>query len=190
MEWMIMRDRGALYVGILLLLLGLFFLFIEAAGSLLAPLGLRFGWAQAWPFIILFVGLAFWLPILIWWGQRENLSGLAVPGTIILTVGLILLYQNVTGDWRSWSYMWAFIPMSVGLGLLAIYGLGKREQGLLVAAGIVSGIGLVFFVIFASAFGGLIRLLGPAALILIGVFILMRGLQARAAGTRDEWPEE
>lgn len=185
-----MKDRGALYIGVLLLLLGGFFLFIEAAGTVLAPLGLRFGWGQAWPFIILFVGLAFWLPILIWWDRRRELAGLAVPGTIIVTNGLILLYQNITGDWGSWAYMWALEPIAVGAGLLALYALGHRSQGLLVAAGIICGIGLVFFIIFASAFGGMIRLLGPAALIVIGVFILLRGLQAQSGAPEDQWPEE
>jgi hypothetical protein len=133
-----MKDRGALYVGLMMILFGGLFLLIQLSGSLLAPLGIR-------------------------------------------------LYQSLTGDWASWAYLWAFEPLSVGLGLLALYALGDRDKGLLVASAIVGGIGLVFFIIFASAFGGLIRILGPVALILIGILFLVRGARERVA---EEIPEE
>lgn len=177
-----MRDRGALYAGIMLILLGGLFLLAQLGGALLAPLGLGFGWGQMWPFFILYVGLAFWAPILVWWKDRARIAGLAVPGTIITTNGLILLYQNLSGDWASWSYLWALEPLAVGAGLLMLYLLGSREEGVLVGAGVVGGIGLVFFVIFASVFGGLMRLLGPAAVILIGIVMIVRGLRQREAG--------
>ena len=179
-----MRDRGALYAGVLLIVLGGLFALGQIGAQFLKPLGIHFGWAELWPFFILFVGLAFWLPIVIWWDKRESVAGLAIPGTIMTTNGLILLYQNLTGDWDSWSYLWALEPLSVGVGLLMLYLLGSRAQGLLVAACIVGGIGLVFFVIFASAFGGLIRLIGPVALILIGILILMGGYRRRAEEDR------
>jgi hypothetical protein len=182
-----MRNRGALYLGILLLAFGGFFLFVETATELFSFLGFHFGWAAAWPLIIILVGLAFWLPIFVWWERREHLGGLAIPATIITANGLILLYQNISGDWGSWAYAWALEPLAVGMGLLVFYLLGNRAQGLLVGAGIVSGIGLLFFVIFASAFGGLFRLLGPVALILMGILIIYGGAKQRAT---HKIPEE
>jgi len=182
-----MKDRGALYVGLMMILFGGLFLLIQLSGSLLAPLGIRLGWGELWPFIILLAGLAFWLPIFVWWDRRASVAGLAIPGTIIMVNGLILLYQSLTGDWASWAYLWAFEPLSVGLGLLALYALGDRDKGLLVASAIVGGIGLLFFIIFASAFGGLIRILGPVALILIGILFLVRGARERVV---EEIPEE
>ena len=141
---------------------------------------MAYTWGAIWPFLILLVGFAFWLAIIIWWDSRRKIAGLAIPATIVTTNGLILLYQSLTGDWASWSYLWALEPLSVGVGLLMLYLLGNRERGVLVAAYIVGGIGLVFFIIFASAFGGLIRLIGPMVLILVGILILISGARRRA----------
>ena len=176
-----MRNRGSLYFGLLLILLGGVFLLAQVGGVFLEPLGLHLGWADIWPFLILFVALAFWLPILIWWDRRANLAGLAIPGTIIGVNGLLLLYQNTTGDWGSWAYLWALEPISVGLGLLMLYLLGHRQQGLLVAAGILIGVGAVFFVVFSSIFVGWIRFLAPVVLILVGILAIMRGVRERSA---------
>jgi hypothetical protein len=67
----------------------------------------------------------------------------------------------------------------VGLGLLALYHLlDNHPPALRVAAGIVAAVGAVFFVLFASLFGGLIRYLGPAALIAIGALVILRSVTA------------
>jgi len=172
-----MEDRGKFYVGILLLAVGCLFLAAQVTGGWRAPFGiLRFGWAGMWPFLILLIGGAFWLAIFVWWDRHEQIAGLAVPGTIIVTNGLILLLQNVTGRWGSWSYLWTLEPIAVAAGLLALYVLGNRQRGLLVAAAILGGIGVTFFLIFATAFSGLFRLLGPVVLILIGVLVILSGL--------------
>jgi hypothetical protein len=174
-----MRDRGILYVGILLVVLGAFFLTAQITNSWDLPFGLRLGWGGLWPVLILIVGMAFWLPIFLWWERKDQLAGLAVPGTIILVNGLILLYQNTTRDWQSWSYVWALEPVAVALGLLALYFLAGRPRGLLIAVLIVGGIGMFFFVIFGAIFGGVIGLLGPLALIVIGLLIIFQGLRGR-----------
>ena len=173
-----MKDRGALYLGILLIVFGGFFLVAQVSSHLWLPFDIHLGWSGLWPLLILLVGLAFWLPIFIWWNRKEEIAGLAVPATIITTNGLILLYQNLTGDWDSWSYAWALEPVSVALGLIILYLLlGRQGRGLLVAAGIVGGVGLVMFVIFAAIFGGLLGILAPAVLILLGLFIIINGLK-------------
>jgi hypothetical protein len=101
---------------------------------------------------------------------------MAVPGIILLVNGLMLQVQNLTGWWHSWAYTWALEPVAVGLGLLAMYFLGHRSDGLLVAASIVGGSGLLFFMIFASAFGGIFRWVGPLALIGVGALVILRGV--------------
>jgi hypothetical protein len=173
-----MKDRGAFYVGVLLIVFGGLFLLTELASGLLAPFGIELGWKTAWPFIILFVGLAFWLPIFIWWDKHEQLAGLAIPATIVTTNGLLLLYQNTSGDWDSWAYLWTLEPLAVAMGLLILYFLGHRDRGLLLAVGIVGGIAMVFFTIFASAFGGgILGVLGPIVLIAIGLMVMLGGLK-------------
>jgi len=181
-----MRDRGALYAGILLIAFGGLALLAQWSGMLLGPLGIEIGWAQLWPFVIIIAGLAFWLPLAIWWDRRDRIAGLVIPGTIILANGLLFLYQNTTGDWKSWAYLWTLEPISVGLGLLLFYLVANRQQGVLVAATIVGGVGLVFFVIFASIFGGWIRLLVPVILIVVGCLLLLRGVRDRVLGGMPE----
>jgi len=182
-----MKNKGTLYVGVMLILFGGLFLFTETAGVLFAHLGLHVGWGTLWPFIILLAGFAFWLPIIIWWDARDKVAGLVIPGTIIITNGLILLYQNLTGDWDSWSYLWALEPLSVGLGLFLLYLLGNRAHGLLVASSIVASIGVFFLLIFGSIFGGLIRLLGPVALILVGLLLIANEFKRRNS---RQYPQE
>ena len=171
-----MGNRATLYAGIVLIAFGAMFLVIEIAGALFSALGLAGGWGQFWPLTIVLVGLAFWLALLVWWDRHSSIAGLAVPGTIVLMNGLLLLYQSVTGDWGSWAYVWSLEPIFVGLGLLMLYALGKRERGLLVASVIVSGVGIAFLLIFGSIWGGwVVQLVSALALILAGVLLLMRG---------------
>lgn len=176
-----MRDRSALYIGVLLIIFGGLFLFAQVGGALLAPLGIALSWPQLWPFVIILAGLAFWLPLLVWPEQRAKIAGLVMPGTIITINGLLFLYPNTTGDWESWSYLWTIEPISVGVGLLLLYLLTNRPPGLLLAAEIVGGIGLFFFVLFASIFGGWIRFVLPIITIAVGCLFLLRGVRDRLA---------
>ena len=44
---------------------------------------------------------------------------MVIGGTVVTTVGLVLLYQDQTGRWESWAYAWALVgPAASGLGLL------------------------------------------------------------------------
>jgi hypothetical protein len=116
-------------------------------------------------------------------------SGTVVGGTIVTTVGLVLAYQNATGLWATWAYAWALVgPAASGLGL-AIWGIRRADPNR-----IRSGIwgllgGLAMFAIGFLFFEGVIGLTGqriaipewaiPAALIAIGVVVLLRGVLQR-----------
>ncbi len=86
--------------------------------------------------------------------------GLAIPGTIVTIVGLILWVQETYGLYATWAYAWALVaPTGPGLGML-IYGLVHRD-GELVSDGfrtMLVGIGL--FLGFALFFEGVIGLSG------------------------------
>ncbi len=104
---------------------------------------------------------------------------MAIPASIVTGIGCILYYQNNTGDWVSWAFLWTLIPGFVGIGLIITALLGEDTRhnlgnglNLLVISG-------VLFVIFAAIFGRLTVLgpYGPAVLlILFGLYILGRGL--------------
>jgi len=175
-----MRNRGSLYAGVLIVALGLTMLFAQATQGV-RVLGVPLGWRFAWPFLILVAGLAFLLPIAIWWERRASLAGLAMPGVIITVNGLILLFQNLTGLWRTWSYLWALEPIAVALGLLALYFLTNRDRGVLMASAIVGGVGVMGFLIASGVFG----ILGPLVLILAGVLLTVGAASRCSDDTTD-----
>lgn len=182
-----MQNRGALYAGAMLIVLGIIFLLFTTADWILGRMDISFNAWRFWPLIILFVSAAFWAPIFIWWRERTRVIGLAVPASIFLVLGLLLLYQSVSNNWGSWAYAWALIPFSVGLGLFAMYVLGPQEtrnNGLLWSGIVVGAIGLFFFVLFGSFFGGaVVRLVAPFLLIMVGVAVLAGSFLRRE--TRD-----
>ena len=119
---------------------------------------------------------------------------MAVPACIVGGIGGLFYYQNATGDWESWSYVWALIPGFVGVGII-LAGLleGKlrkplREGGQLVV------ISLIMFVIAGSIFGALgIGRLGdywPVLLIVVGVLILLGRLFPRRSSSEGDTCEE
>jgi hypothetical protein len=81
-------------------------------GSILIGLGLLFllaqffnfaAWQFLWPFFVIGVGGLFFVGML---AGGKPASGLAIPGSLIGVIGLMLLYQNLTGHWSSWAYGW------------------------------------------------------------------------------------
>src|SRR5512146_1756668 len=97
-----------------------------------------------WPVFILAAGAAFFIGMVA--GGRA-MGALAVPGSVITTVGLILFFQNLFGLWATWSYAWALIICGAGVGLL-IFGSWSQLPDLRRAGQVVIGVGLVLFVVF------------------------------------------
>lgn len=48
----------------------------------------------------------------------RSAAGLTIPGSIITTIGLLLLYQETFDHFESWAYAWALIPTAVGVGIV------------------------------------------------------------------------
>jgi len=78
--------------------------------------------------------------------------GFAIAGSIVTTVGLILLYQNTTKDWESWAYAWALIPTAAGVANI-VYGVATRHHELVTVGTRVAAVGAVLFVIGMWFFG-------------------------------------
>jgi len=165
------RNAGALVGGGLLIIFGL----LALLGQLFR--GFNF-WNTFWPFFIIGFGLLFFVGM---FAGGRSVSGLAIPGTIVTTIGLILFYQNITNHWESWSYGWTVILMAVGLGIffMGLWGQNASQR----AAGLrVLRIGLVMFIIFGAFFEliftsgmpfGLRSIIFPAALILLGLYLIL-----------------
>jgi hypothetical protein len=107
-----------------------------------------------------------------------------VPGCVVTMVGMLLAIQNTFNLWATWAYAWGLIVAAVGLGLTLQ---GQRlGQPKVVRTGIyVFEGGLLAFVVFATffelvldishlGFGVLRGTLGPAILIVAGLYLLLR----------------
>jgi hypothetical protein len=166
------RSMGSAIGGLILLLLGLLFLAVQLSPDLARYVQLEL----TWPLVIVGVGLLFFVGVL--FGGR-SMAGLAVPGTIVTGIGLILYYQNSTGNWESWSYMWALIPGLVGLGIVlsGIFGADSLRQAISAGGGLIL-ISLLLFAVFGFFLGSdqFTRLGAPLLLILVGVWFLGRNL--------------
>lgn len=157
-------------------------------GSILLSLGMLFLVGQLlgigpgrilWPFFIIVPGLAFFVGMV---AGGRGAGGLAIPGSIVTTVGLLLLYQNAIGHWVSWAYGWALVPMAVGIGLM-IHGSWSDSRVLRESGRRVATIGVVLFLVFGAFFELVLNVSGywrfgqwlwPVLLIAVGVFLLLR----------------
>ena len=178
-------DQAATVGGVVLVGLGVLFLVQQSLGIDIAGF--------AWPLFVLIPGFALLIGFAV--GPRSA-AGLAIPGCVITTVGLILAIQNTFGLWETWAYAWALIPASVGLGLrLQSERLGQ-PRGVRVGTRMFEGFLLAFVVLFVFfelilnlsnvASGALRTLVGPAVLILAGIYLLLR---RRPSGAPSDRPE-
>jgi hypothetical protein len=188
-------ERGAMWFGVLLIVLGALFL----AGEQLNIDWERYGWPVfvIVPGVVLLVlGLAI---------PNEAGLGFAIPGGIVTTVGLLLLYQNTYEAWGTWAYAWALIPGSVGVTFF-LYGLLHRKFDLVDSGLRLAGIGLGLFIGFGLFFENVIGIGGtsstdvlrkalPFLAIALGAIIVLlgvlpRGRSEKGATQSDTWHQE
>jgi hypothetical protein len=144
------ERRAYLVLGALLVAAGLGWLVARTAG---VDLGTVVG-TLGWPLFVIAPGVV--LLVLGLASPREPGQGLAVAGTIVTSVGLLLAYQDATDHWSSWAYAWALIgPAAAGLGL-ALWGLLHGDRRGAAQGGRTLGGGLVLFGIGYAFFEGLL----------------------------------
>ena len=169
--------RRETWIGLLLIALGLLFLL----GRLVD------GASVAWPLFVMAPGIV----LLVWaFLGGKDASGLAVPGSIVTTVGLVLFIQNLTNTFETWSYTWALVLASVGVGTW-LHGVlsdhqERQREGLRTATvglALFAGFGVFFqFIIFGDALGTWVgQWVFPLALIAVGAYLLYR--QRSGSGT-------
>jgi hypothetical protein len=184
------QNRSTLIFGAILIAVGVLLL-----------VGRVFDWGSlgfVWPVIVMGAGLIFFIGMVL---AGKSAGPLAVPGSIITTIGLILLLQNLLGWWETWSYAWGLVISAVGVGLV-IYGAWSDIPELRKRGWEVARVGLILFVIFGAIFellfsfgqvtnrGG--QLFWAGVLILVGlvqlglrIFRLARKGEAASGDDRD-----
>jgi hypothetical protein len=169
------RSGSGIALGVVLVVVGLFYLIVQLAGIDLSSFG--------WPLFVIIPGLTLLIVGFVSLG-----TGAAIPGGILTMVGLVLAYQNSTGNWSSWAYAWALVaPGGVGLGLF-LQGLRERNNGLIkqgrslmFIAALIFMIGFVFFesILNLSGMGDtpVVKAALPALFIVIGIMLLARSIR-------------
>ncbi|MBI3738432.1 MAG: hypothetical protein HY258_05240 [Chloroflexi bacterium] len=163
-------NRTQLILGILLVLVGAWFVAVRQIPALEPFSNLQFDW----PFYVIGAGA-----VILIIGLATGEPRMAIPASIIAGVGGILYYQNLNNDWESWSFMWTLIPGFVGVGNILAGLLGDDTRHSLGRGINLIVISAVLFLIFAAIFKRL-SFLGdygvPALLIFFGLYIIGRGL--------------
>jgi hypothetical protein len=163
-------NRTQLGLGVLLILLGVWFFAVQQVPALKTWTNLQLDW----PLYVVGAGAVILLV-----GLLTGAPAMSIPACIVAGIGGILYYQNRFGDWDSWSFLWTLIPGFVGVGTLltGLFGEDTRRN-------LGHGLNLVvtsavLFLIFAAIMQRL-NILGPygpaVLLILLGLYILVRGL--------------
>jgi hypothetical protein len=171
------EDRskvGALVGGALLIGFGL----LSLAGQLFRNVG---GWSLLWPFTVILFGALFFAAM---FAAGRDFAALAIPGSIIGGIGLLLLYQNITSLWESWSYAWTLIVLFVGVGIYVMGWYSRSETAR--ASGLrVMRSGLILFVLFGAFFEMLLdishpqgwrEVIFPVLLIVLGLYLVISRL--------------
>jgi hypothetical protein len=166
-----MQTSGRNNLGALILIaVGVLFLAVQV-------FNIDLGNVFDWPLFILIPGV---ILLLIAVAGDRGAAGFAVPGAIITGTGAILWYQNVTGNWQSWAYIWTLYPVFFGAALMYMgYRHGSDQQQRngrsFLTFGIVAFlVAAAFFelLIFNDGGGVLGRYAVPAILVVIGVYLL------------------
>ena len=176
------QNRTNLFLGILLILVGGWLVLTRQVPAVQNWIDENFTFT--WPmwtigagFVVLLIGLLTGSP------------GMAVPASIIAGIGGILYYQEQTGDYSAWSYMWTLIPGFVGVGTILTGLLGEHTRRNLEHGLNLIVISSVLFLVFGTFFGGL-SILGDygmaVILILLGVYVLIRGFARTGSGYRGQ----
>ncbi|HEV7200267.1 MAG TPA: hypothetical protein VGO32_05635 [Candidatus Limnocylindria bacterium] len=156
-------------------------------GGVLIVIGLS---VLAVRYLDVFAGESIWPLFIIGPGLLMIVLGLILPnvpmlvgGCVVATIGGILAWQNQTGLWATWAWIWALIPIASGVGsLLGGIRTGDREARNSGLWQIVIGVALLavfflFFEQFIGLSGGEIPVpewAMPAVLMGLGVLILLR----------------
>jgi hypothetical protein len=142
------RNLTALIIGSVLIIIGVLALF----GNFFNFLNMD----VLWPLIVMGVGIAFFIAMAL--GDNSR-AGLAIPGSILVMIGLILFYMNATGNWEAWSYCWALIIFAVGAGVW-INGYRSDQPELRKRGQETMRSGLILFLIFAIIMEFIFTLIG------------------------------
>ncbi len=167
-------NRGGLVgliVGVGLIGLGMLFLLAEVLRINL--------WGYIWPFFIIIPGLIFFIAMVL---GGKSAAPLAIPGSLITILGLLLFYQTLFNHFESWAYAWALIfPTGVGIGLI-VDGTWAGRPGTVEEGKRWAKVGIIIFLALGAFFElilgisrhGPARFIWPLLVVAAGLYLIFR----------------
>lgn len=173
------RDISRVLSGLQLIGIGVLLLIGQLLGASVV--------GSLWPLFVIAFGWAFFAGMFA--GGKET-GPLAIPGSMFVILGLILLVHTIFDLWSTWSYAWAlFAPTGVGIGLI-IQSWWSDIPKLKREGYAVTAVGLALFISFGAFFEIVIGInatrpwiaaMWPIGLIGLGVaLLLVRLIEGRA----------
>jgi hypothetical protein len=160
-------NRTNLTLGVILIIIGALFLLGQFFDFL--------NWDSLWPFIVIGVGAAFFVGMIV---GGKPASGLAIPGSILSMIGLILFFQNTFNLWESWSYAWALIIVAVGIGIM-ISGKWGEHPDQVKSGWDLTKLGLILFLVFGALMNFVFNVSGvtqPRSSLIFAIILAVLGL--------------
>lgn len=131
-----------------------------------------FSFATLWPIILFLVGVMFELKFF----RDRSSGGNLIPGGILMVLGLIFMFEKLTGN-RFSNYIWPFYTLSVAVGFLQYYLFYKKDRGILI-------LGLILLIVFIVSFLSILlenifpwmsgNLIFPLILIMAGILVIVK----------------
>lgn len=157
-------KRPSILPGVFLIILGVIFLLGNMGAFKISP-------DVFWAIIVILIGAIFW----VWFLLDRTRVTLLMPGTVLITIGIVFYYCAAT-DWEAIKHLWPFFILAPAFGFYMMYLFGKREPGILIPAGILTVIGVVQIL---QSFDWGMRYIWPSALIVIGAILLLRNARQK-----------
>jgi hypothetical protein len=167
-----MNQRVSAMLGTVLILLGGLFLLVNMAFNTAGV------WIwQTWPLFIVAAGTLFMLAPLFF--RPQKWTGLFfIPGTLVLTTGLLLLFSSIGNHWNIWGWGWPLIIVALALGLI-LAALTTRIIWMGVPAILLGGTGLILAYCAVSGDWGAWVWLWGLEVAAVGFMILAVGYLAK-----------
>lgn len=104
-----------------------------------------FFWEDFWPVILIGIGILFVVGFLL----NTNNYGLLMPASILLVIGTLFLYMEMT-HWNHIIELWPTFILAPGIGFIFMFLFGPSGNKLYIPGLILITIAAIFFVSFSS----------------------------------------
>lgn len=169
------NNRSLMFIGLALVAVGVVFFSLNFIPGWTAQMG--------WPLIFFLIAALLLAPVVLLPGQREWTAALFIPAAVQLALGVIFLYNTISGDWNAWAYAWLLILSGVGIGLILAGRFGKWDRAVAITGMWILVVSLMLFGLFGALFGRpALKMAAPAILIAGGVLLLVQSMR-RAKST-------